>query len=678
LDSSQDQTRTAAEYPARPQALEQWGPFTRLQRVGQGSFGEVYRAFDATLQRHVALKLLLPRGLNRDAELDALLQEARALARIRHPNVLAVYGVDRHEGRVGFWTDFVQGKTLTDLVTVQGSFGPREAALIGIDVCRAVGAVHAADLLHRDIKASNVMREEGGRILLMDFGLTHERGTDGNPSGTPAYMAPELLQGLPATIASDVYAVGVLLFHLLTAQYPVAGSDVRDLLAAHAAGRRQTLLDVRPDLPETLARVIDTAVSADPQKRFASTGLMIAALSDTIGFALPHVTPVLVPGVHEDYRRAHDLVEHYYRPRAIETAVRLLDKVVTDTPTFAPAFADLGRAYLVQFLQERDADYIALAREAASQALALSSDMVAAHVTLGELYAWTSQLDLARHEITEALRLDRFNASAHGALGILYDQQGNGELAERALRKAVSLAPDDWKLRQQLGERCLDRCYWVEAEEHYQRLFDLLPDNPRVHNNLGLVYRGQGRFDEATTAFQKSIDLEPSALRYRNLGMVLAEAGNYAEAAEQLLRAIEMRPAQYLAWGLLASAYQHLPSQQEKVRDTYLKAIALASDLHTAMPRNTHLLADVGGYYAALGMEREGRTLLDKAAALEPVAEPAHKIGLGYERLHDRGEALRWIEVARATGLATLIDLNPELTDLRADPRYGAATHDDR
>src|SRR6476469_8539265 len=207
------------------EALARWGPFERLQRVGRGSFGEVYRAFDPTLQRHVALKLLLPGALNRDDEAAALLREARAIARVRHPNVLPIYGVDRHEGRVGFWSDFVKGQTLSELVTVQGAMGAREAALIGIDVCRAAGAVHAAGFLHRDIKAGNVMREEGGRILLMDFGLTHEHGTGEDASGTPAYMAPELMLGQAATIATDVYAIGVMLFYLLSKQYPVEGKN---------------------------------------------------------------------------------------------------------------------------------------------------------------------------------------------------------------------------------------------------------------------------------------------------------------------------------------------------------------------------------------------------------------------------------------------------------------------
>ena len=202
-----------------PGALDRWGPFEGLQSVGRGSFGEVYRAFDPTLQRHVALKLLLPNRLNRGEEGGALLREARAIARVRHPNVVPIYGVDQHDGRLGFWSDFVHGKTLAEWVATQGSMGPREAALVGIDVCRASGAVHAAGFLHRDIKAGNVMREEGGRILLMDFGLTYKHGTDEDSSGTPAYMAPELLRGQPATIASEVYAIGVMLFYLLTTQY---------------------------------------------------------------------------------------------------------------------------------------------------------------------------------------------------------------------------------------------------------------------------------------------------------------------------------------------------------------------------------------------------------------------------------------------------------------------------
>lgn len=715
VNESQLATKISAGSSA-PGALARWGPFESLQRVGQGSFGEVYRAFDPKLQRFVALKLLLPGGLTQEAEADALLREARAMARVKHTNVVPIYGVDRHEGRVGFWSDFIQGKTLSALLVVQGPFGPHEAVLVGVDICRAVGAVHAARLLHRDIKAGNVMREEGGRILLMDFGLTQEHETGDSPGGTPAYMAPELLTGQVATVASDIYAIGVLLFNLLTAQYPVEGGDLHELRAAHSAGRRKSLLDVRPDLPEALCRVIETASNPDPQKRFASAGQMIAALSEAISMSsAAAIEPqdgkprffrawVLVPvaaaaalllvfpqtravwtsrsvgpapmvSQQENYRRAHELLEHYYRPQALETAIPLLEKIVAQDPRFAPAFADLGRANLLQFDQQRDTKYLEPARESSLRALALAPDLASAHVTLGALYTRTAQVDLASHELAEALRLDKFNAAAYGALAALYARQGRSELVEATLQKAVSLAPEDWGLTQRLGEFYLNDGNWVKAEEQYRHAAALTPDNPRPYNNLGLVYRGQDKLEESAAAFQKAIDLEPTFLRFRNLGMVLAEAGRYSEASQMLQQAIEMRPNQYRAWGLLASVYANQHADEAKVRETYLKAISLATDLRKETPRDAYLLADVGGYYAAVGMERESLTLLAQAAALaSDTPEVLYHVAIGYEMLHRREEALRWIAKARGGGYPSgAIARNPQLAALRADPRYGTA-----
>ena len=143
MNQSQLETGASA-HGSVPEPLQRWGAFEQLQRVGQGSFGEVYRAFDPTLQRYVALKLLLPSERNREDETVALLREARAMARLRHPNVVPIYGVDRHEGRIGFWSDFVHGQTLAQFVAAHGALSAREATLIGIDVCRALTEANPA------------------------------------------------------------------------------------------------------------------------------------------------------------------------------------------------------------------------------------------------------------------------------------------------------------------------------------------------------------------------------------------------------------------------------------------------------------------------------------------------------------------------------------------------------
>ena len=213
-----------------------------------------------------------------------MINEGRLLARVRHPNVVTVFGADRFDGRVGLWMDYIKGRTLEQIVRQQGPFGGDEAAVVGVDLCRALAAVHTAGLVHGDVKAQNVMREDGGRIVLMDFGVgTRARRAPsddtGDGAGTPIYMAPELFRGAEASVRSDIYSLGVLLDHLVTGTYPVAARTSAEVRAAHAKGERRLLRDARPDLPAAFIQVVERATSPDPQQRFASAGAMEAALA---------------------------------------------------------------------------------------------------------------------------------------------------------------------------------------------------------------------------------------------------------------------------------------------------------------------------------------------------------------------------------------------------------------
>ena len=138
---------------------------------------------------------------------------------------------------------------------MQGPMGVGEAIPLGIDLCHALAAVHGAGLVHRDVKAQNVLREEGGRIVLMDFGTgSNIRGTETADTfaGTPLYLAPELFRGEKPSAQSDIYSLGVLLYHLVSGDYPVRGTTRVDLESAHLTATRQPLRDVRPGLVASL------------------------------------------------------------------------------------------------------------------------------------------------------------------------------------------------------------------------------------------------------------------------------------------------------------------------------------------------------------------------------------------------------------------------------------------
>ncbi len=253
-----------------------------LEPLARGGFGDVYRAWDPQLERQVALKLLRP-ALGMEA--DETLREGRLQASVRHSHVVTVYGADRFDGRTGIWMELIQGQTLADLVRERGTLGAGEAIVIGLDLCRARAAVHAAGLVHRDVKAQNAMRERGGRIVLMDLGLGRAVRDDAPTelAGTPSYMAPELvLDAVPASVRSDIYALGVLLFHLVTGAFPVEGRDLAALRAAHGEGRRRHLRDARPDLPSRFVAVVERALASHPEDRYASAGALEVALSQAV------------------------------------------------------------------------------------------------------------------------------------------------------------------------------------------------------------------------------------------------------------------------------------------------------------------------------------------------------------------------------------------------------------
>jgi serine/threonine protein kinase/Tol biopolymer transport system component len=278
-----DELRQAAPRPPDARdALPSWGPLRLIGLVGHGAFGEVYRAWDSRLDREVALKLLRRRD-SRCSAGSALVDEGRLLAKVRHPHVITVYGAERIGDHVGLWMEFIEGPTLAQLIASNGPLAGGEVVRIGRELCGALAAVHGAGLLHRDIKAQNVMRDSDGRVVLMDFGSGREAQVAASAphemAGTPLYLAPEIFDGAGASERSDIYSLGVLLYHLATGAYPVSASTILAIRDGHRSGQRRTLAEARPDLPRGLAGVIDRALSAEPAERFDSAASFEAALA---------------------------------------------------------------------------------------------------------------------------------------------------------------------------------------------------------------------------------------------------------------------------------------------------------------------------------------------------------------------------------------------------------------
>jgi serine/threonine-protein kinase len=280
----------AAADPER-RANPQWGHLRLIESMGHGSFGEVFRAWDTRLDREVALKLMPARRTVALAGESTLIQEGRMLAKVRHPNVVTIYGAEQIGDRIGLWMEFVRGRTLEQLLNDGVTFRTEDIVRIGAELSRAVAAVHSAGLLHRDIKTHNVIREDEGRIVLMDFGAgTELEGGTSEVAGTPLYLAPELYTGGAATVQSDIYSLGVLLYRLATQSYPVKGRTTEEVRRAHERGDRIHVRTLSSRVRPALARVVARACDPRPERRYESAD----ALGDELTALQPRSAAVRI------------------------------------------------------------------------------------------------------------------------------------------------------------------------------------------------------------------------------------------------------------------------------------------------------------------------------------------------------------------------------------------------
>jgi hypothetical protein len=260
-----------APEPPGIQPGQAWGHLTLRQDLGHGPRGLVYRAWDPELGQEVVLAIAP--DVRTDPAGRDVIHEARVLAKLRHPNLAVVFGAERRDGRAGVWLELVDGETLEATLAHVGRFSAREAALIGIDICSALGAMHAAGILHRDLTTRQVIRDRNGRIVVIPFGAGRDTPLASGPARLVPFAEPAPVGGWPESahggrpgVAGDIYRVGALLHRLVAGPAPPADP-------------RRPLADVRSDLPLGFIRAVERALAAEPAERHESAFALESALA---------------------------------------------------------------------------------------------------------------------------------------------------------------------------------------------------------------------------------------------------------------------------------------------------------------------------------------------------------------------------------------------------------------
>lgn len=623
-----------------------------LEQIGNGGMGTVYRARDTRLGRDVALKFLPPRPSPGDDAGATLLNEARAAAAFVHPNVCIVHEIgESADGRPFIAMAFHEGETLDERLR-RGPLPPLEAARVAVQLARGLKAAHAHGIIHRDVKPGNVVLADDGTVKLLDFGLAQmwkaQRSRTGARRGTIPYMSPEQVRGEPVGPRTDLWALGVVLYEMLTGVRPFRAGGEGKLLHAILRREPEPVARLRPDTPDVLIRVVErllakradarfqtaTEVEAELTRWIRSTGrkrgqgrpaarrrritlagvAVIAVATVAAAVWLPRLGSPASPtaarsaaprsiGAYELYQRGSD--QRVFRSTsALRGAVRDVEQSIALDSTFAPAHARLATLYLI--LSGHD------------------EGGAPTHV----LHA------RAKQAASTALALDDANAEAHAALGLVHDHLDRDfTAAERELERAIALDPTDARYRVWLAQVQLRMGRTRDALRLVHEALDIDPTSAAAHAELAHALLAIGRYDDALAQLQRIADLEQPLLR----------AAPYAAQAHAMK-------------GMWSAAIEALRPQAEH-------------DVQAALPLYGYALARAGRRDEA---RRIRARLLDRWRLGE---RGAFDVAVLYAGLGDIDQAYHWLDLAADDGSAMFGPLHimePIFEELRADPRFEA------
>ncbi len=598
------------------------GRYTVVELVGAGGMGQVYKAIDRQLNRTVALKIVRP-GLQ--ARLGALQRFRRELAlaqQVTHPNVCRVHDLGEVEGELYITMEFVTGQTLDDLIRSMGHLSPRQTIAIGRQVCAGLQAIHDRSIVHRDLKPGNIMVDRGGHAVVMDFGMALHHGDDrltseGSVLGTLAYLSPEHARGQETDVRSDIYALGVIFFEMLSGRRPPGDEAPLPLALREASQRCPPPSQFIPEVPAALDAIVLRCLQREPSLRFPTASELeqafthaAAGLSTTLLPAAPPtelhpVSPRRVPrwlvvaGLAVAAGALAALVARVVRPAgpsgppsSVTIALLPLDY---DGPPESAYLKDVLPKALGDGLDQYERLEIAPFASSRTFGPREEPKTVAAQLDVGNvihgavgiegedvtvrLHLWRDQGRSTR-QLERRTRLTNVFAEADGLAREIADAFGVRPQKIVTRRDPRALAA---YLRGQtfLEGWDVERNY-TKAEASFTEA--LQADNAFAEAHAGLALAIWRRYQQtqdtslvepALAAAQRAAELSPHLPEaHLALGVILLGRGRSVEAAASFEEARRLAPADDAACRQIARAYYNLKRNDEAER-LYDEAIAL-------------------------------------------------------------------------------------------------------
>jgi len=558
-------SKSPTNFPFLPVGTLLASRYEIVQLLGEGGMGAVYKARDRELDRIVALKVIRPDLVGHQWILQRFKQELILARQITHRNVIRIYDLGEAAGMKFITMEYVEGETLKTILQREGKLAPAEAARILRQVCQGLVAAHAEGVIHRDLKPGNIMRDKQGRIVVMDFGLAHSVETPtaaaaaaaaaaavGNDPirqqvqiynsqpgalvGTPAYMAPEQASGQEADARSDIFALGIILFELLTGRMPFDAAPPSETLRNRTREKPKSLGEVGANVPHSLARIVERCLDTQPVARYQTADEVLVDLDQYLAPFLRKAWKWMAAAAVLLLVGSEFVVQQRVTPRAAPQhapmSVLVADfKNQTGDPIFDTTLEPaLGGAL-------EGASFVSAYNR--GQALKIAAQLSPGTTNLDEAHA---RLVAEREGINVVVsgsishQGSRYNIQGRAIDALsgstIISSNVTAANKDAVLRAATTLAA---RVRTALGDATPPSVQIAQAETFTS---GSLPAAHQYATAMDLQWAG--KYDDAIQAFKRTIEMDPNMGRaYAGIGTILGNRGDQLQALQYYKLALE-------------------------------------------------------------------------------------------------------------------------------------------
>lgn len=691
------------------------GQYHIVEELGTGGMGVVYKATDEKLRRTVALKVLAPDRSVSEKDKTRFLREARAAAALHHPHICTVYDVGEEQGVLYIAMAYIPGRGVSEIVRERPM--PLERALkITVQVAEALQAAHRLDIVHRDIKSANIIVDDSDCATILDFGIAKLAGQptqteEGRTAGTVAYMSPEQAAGGTVDRRSDIWALGVCLYEMITGELPFRGDHDSAILYQIVNQDAPSLLVHEGGVPREVARIVDKALQKKREARYQSMGEMLADLRP----ALKNVSTVPAEAepsiaVLPFANMSDDRKQDYFCDGMAEEIINSLTqvgrmRVVARTSSFAfrnklADMREIGRQLGVDTLLEGSVQKSGDRLRITTQLVDVRSgyhlwserfdrkleDIFAIQDEIARSVVQALKVTISENERRVIEKVPTTDIEAYDlymrAMQLYHEMTYKGlEYARNLLTSAIIRDPNYAVAYCGLSDCYAMICTFYDRDHSNienaliasRKALELDGDLAQAHASHGLALSLDGRYDDAEREFLAAIDLAPKLYEaYYFYARSCRPQGKLEKAAEMFEKAGEVRPEDYQAPILAADTYRGLERHDDVVR-CFQRGLAAAEkhlEHHPEEARawylGAHALYELGDRDRAMEWNH-------RAMALGPRdTGTLYNAACLFSIMGDFDKCFECLDGAVNFGFSNRawLETDPDLGPIRSDPRY--------